>query len=303
MTGVAATASLLFEGTADSERAPWDTGNTFAPWVLREDGRHRMWYGAQGRDGHDRIHYAESSDGLQWDRRGVVLEHPEHNLINDPCVVHVDGVYHLYYTVAEEWIVDTIHHAVSSDGLEWRRCGEILGPGPAPRWDALLVGRPSVLVEDGAFRMWFDGLPAFPPGLGQRRWPELPGATRWVGYAESSDGFAWHRESAPVHGPNVGSVHVVRVDDGLVMLHESREGVRLSRSRDGRHWTGGEVVVPAGAGALDAHGHVTPHLYLEDGSPRRIYLGLARSAAWTENVMGVVEIDPTLFQPQAARGV
>ncbi len=35
-----------------------------------------MWFGGQGRDGHDRIHLDVSADGAQWEQRGVVLEDP-----------------------------------------------------------------------------------------------------------------------------------------------------------------------------------------------------------------------------------
>ena len=51
-----------------------------------------MWYGGQGRDGHDRIHLAESDDGVNWVRRGVVLDNGEANHVNDPSVVKVGNV-------------------------------------------------------------------------------------------------------------------------------------------------------------------------------------------------------------------
>ena len=295
-------ARLLFEGDMDSERAPWDTGNTFAPWVLYEDGRYRLWYGGQGRDGHDRIHYAESLDGIHFPERRVVLEHPEHNLINDPCVVKVADRYHMFYTVAEEWIVDTIHHAVSDDGIHWERRGEIVGPGPAGRWDGLLVGRPSVLYEDGRFRMWFDASSAFYPGLGQGRWPEDPAARRRAGYAESVDGDTWVKHDAPVHGPDVGSVHVTRHGRLYVMLHESRTGTLVSVSEDGMTWRGPEPFVKCTVAPLDDHGHVTPHLFVSGAGPHRVYMGLARARAWTENVMGMATL-PTGWVEQRAHAL
>ncbi len=41
-------------------------GNVYAPDVHREGDLYRMWYGGQGRDGHDRVLLAESDDGLTW---------------------------------------------------------------------------------------------------------------------------------------------------------------------------------------------------------------------------------------------
>jgi hypothetical protein len=285
----------LFEGTFESERAPWDTGNTFAPCVIREGSTYRMWYGGQGLDGHDRIHYAESSDGVTWDRRGVVLEHPEDNLINDPCIVVVDGLYHCFYTVAHEWIVDTIHHATSHDGLRWERRGEVLGPGRPGEWDGLLVGRPAVRFEEGRWRMWFDARRAFPPGLGQGRWPEDPqGGYRGVGYAESADGNTWdkYRDNPLIPG-YAGSVHVVLYRETYFMVSESRGGTCLATSPDGITWTEHGVWIPASGEDHDRYGHVTPFLFFgDDGQPQRLYCGLARSSHWTENLMGAVELPP-----------
>lgn len=308
----AAAVQVLFEGRLESERAPWDTGNTFAPHVRVEGGRYRMWYGGQGRDGHDRIHYAESDDGLRWDRLGVVLEHPDDNLINDPYLVD-DGAggYVCFYTVAREWIVDVIHRAESADGLTWTPCGEVLGAGAEGEWDALLVGRPSVLPPDdvadgtdgdgdgdgdadGVWRMWFDARPAFPPGLGQGRWPEVPGAGREVGLATSPDGGrTWTKHPAnPLIGGQAGSVHVSRYGSRFVMVSESWHGVRLHTSADGVRWDDHGLWVAAGGSDADRYGHVTPYLlYGDDGRPCRLYMGLARSRHWTENLMGAVELD------------
>ena len=44
---------------------------------------------AKASDGHDRIHLAESRDGLTWEKRGVVLEDKDANHVNDPSVVRV----------------------------------------------------------------------------------------------------------------------------------------------------------------------------------------------------------------------
>src|SRR3954452_23061875 len=64
----------LLHGVGRTEAAPHGEGNVYAPDVLLDAGLYRMWYGGQGRDGHDRIHLAESGDGVTWARRGVVLD-------------------------------------------------------------------------------------------------------------------------------------------------------------------------------------------------------------------------------------
>ncbi|MCA9008322.1 MAG: hypothetical protein KDB01_01180 [Planctomycetaceae bacterium] len=65
---------ILLTGTGENEIAPHGEGNIYAPSVLIDGGKWTMWYGGQGKDGHDRISYAESTDGKQWNRIGVVLE-------------------------------------------------------------------------------------------------------------------------------------------------------------------------------------------------------------------------------------
>ena len=82
---------LLLGGELATEVAPHGEGNVYAPDVHVDGNRYRMWYGGQGRDGHDRIHLAESEDGTKWVRRGVVLEDGTANHVNDPSVVRVGG--------------------------------------------------------------------------------------------------------------------------------------------------------------------------------------------------------------------
>src|SRR3954463_2377724 len=43
---------LLFHGEAVTELAPHGKGNVYAPSVIVEGDRLRMWYGGQGKDGH-----------------------------------------------------------------------------------------------------------------------------------------------------------------------------------------------------------------------------------------------------------
>jgi hypothetical protein len=39
------------------------------PWVIREDDGYRMWYSSRTRSRGYRIGYAESTDGIRWNRR------------------------------------------------------------------------------------------------------------------------------------------------------------------------------------------------------------------------------------------
>ena len=60
----------IMRAALNTERGPHNEGNIYAPEVLFEGGQFRMWYGGQGKDGHDRIHLAVSADGAEMDSSG-----------------------------------------------------------------------------------------------------------------------------------------------------------------------------------------------------------------------------------------
>lgn len=287
--------TVVIRGEGDLAAAPHGGGNVYAPHVLREDaGHYRMWYGGQGRDGHDRILYAESDDGgSTWAFKGVALEDPTANHVNDPSVVKVGGVYFMFYTRAPRDVVDEIALATSEDGVRWRPRGTVLSPGDATApgaWDALLVGRPSVLHEGGVFKMWYDGRKDLPPGAPAAGVPKSPRSTRAVGYATSRDGLRWEKHAAnPVFvGHGAGAVDVQCIGRaGYAMVYESRDGTRLGTSPDGVQWTDRGLWIKRSGAPADAHGHVTPFLHVVDGRPAALYFGAAAAPTWDHNAVAV----------------
>ncbi len=285
---------VVLRGTTETERAPHGEGNVYAPEIRIENGVYRMWYGGQGRDGHDRIHYAESRDGTKWKRRGAVLEDKEANHVNDPSVVKKGEAYFLYYTVAGSGVTDRIDVATSWDGIRWERMGVALRPGSAGEWDALLVGRPSVLVEDGVFKMWYDGRKDLPTNAPDPDAPKSATSRRSVGFATSRDGWTWEKHAAnPVFGEDAGAVHVSRRGSGYLMLYESRQGTRLAESRSGTEWESRGLLVRRSGDKVDRHGHVTPFLLTTDGGKQlRLFVGAARATSWDRNSIARWQVDP-----------
>ena len=274
---------VVLDPTGDLQAAPHGAGNAYAPEILFYDGVYRMWYGAQGRDGHDRIHLAESADGLVWEPKGVVLDHGSANHVNDPSVVKVGDTFFMYYTRAPVDVRDEIALATSTDGVTWREEGTVFGPGADGTWDSLLVGRPSVLHENGRFRMWYDGRRDLPIGAPAEGVSKSDRSVRAVGYAESGDGLTWTRPQAePVFGEDAGGVHVVRIGATLVMTFESREGTRLATSNDGLAWQSQGFLVDRSGTDIDRFGHVTPFLLVEAESVA-LFIGAASSASWDHN--------------------
>lgn len=284
--------TVVLQGEGDKEVAPHGEGNVYAPDILRDGERLRMWYGGQGKDGHDRISHAESADGIKWDRKGVVLDVDGLNHVNDPSVVKVGSRYFLYYSRTADDVVDRIDVAVSDDGDRWEPMGLAVGPGPAGAWDGLSVGRPSVLHEDGLFRMWYDGRKDFSPGSPVKGVPTSDTSHRSVGYATSKDGLTWVKSGqGPVYEHDAGGVDVKRVGGRLVMLYESREGTRFATGKDGLDWREGGILAGKSGAKVDAFGHVTPFLLLDpDGGRPRLFFGTAGRRSWDGNRIAVLEL-------------
>jgi hypothetical protein len=272
---------------AESQRSPHGRGNVYAPDILRSETGLRMWFGGQGRDGHDRIHLAVSTDGEQWTQRGVVLEDPSANHCNDPSVVEANGTLFMFYTRAGSGVTDEVAVATSTDGERWQVRGTALAPGKPGAWDSLAVGRPSVLFADGVFRMWYDGRKDLPPDAPDPKAPKSNTSQRHVGYATSRDGIHWERHSRePIYDHDAGGLHVLRIGGHLAMLVEGRLGTEAATSRDGIHWRRIGLLVERADVPAERHGHVTPFLLPDRNSAgATLFYGAAAEQAWDANTI------------------
>ncbi|MGV3607221.1 MAG: hypothetical protein ACO1RA_12525 [Planctomycetaceae bacterium] len=280
---------VVLRGKEVSELAPHGKGNVYAADIVEHDGALWMYYGGQGKDGHDRIHLAISRDDQKsWTREGVVFEAAGVNHVNDPSVMVVKGRFYLFYTRADVGVTDTIGLATSDDGRKWKDQGTVFTARPAPAWDSWLVGRPSVLHDGKKFRMWFDGRSDLPLGAPDLKAPKSAKSQRYVGYAESEDGITWKRQDAYVFDHDAGGVHVCPVKDGYVMLFESHAGTHAAISADGLIWKYRGLLAAKEARSAP-HGHVTPFL-LNRGEKITLYFGAAPAANWNENYLMRQEI-------------
>jgi hypothetical protein len=126
------------------------------PYIIEENGLFRMWY--VGWDGKSRrIHYAISSDGVGWTKKGVVMDlggkgHLDELGAQSPVVIKRSGRYELWYQGKSSSIPN--HHvmrAVSPDGINWKRVGEVIlhpvAPGPSWPWSSItLTGNEKIFV-------------------------------------------------------------------------------------------------------------------------------------------------------------
>jgi predicted GH43/DUF377 family glycosyl hydrolase len=292
---------LVLEGGLETELAPHGRGNVYAPEVHFDQGRYRMWYGGQGRDSHDRIHLAESTDGKSWTRYGVQLENQGGVHVNDPSVVRVGSAYYMYFTQVDRGIVEEIGLATSRDGYRWVPLGVVLRPGAPGEWDSLLIGRPAVLHVNGQFMMWYDGRKDMPPGRLPRGVPTSTRSRLSLGLATSPDGVNWTKHPGnPVVERTTGAVDVKRSGDQFLMVYQSSKGTSLATSPDGVSWADRGLWMPISGQAIDRFGHATPMLLPAEGArPLELFVGAARAASWDQNVIARFVLDPALMERRA----
>jgi hypothetical protein len=103
----------------------FDSREVHPQTVIVEDDRYRMWYVGNAGPGDYSIGYAESDDGLSWEKHpGPVLAPSigwEATSIYTASVIFDGMSYHLWYTGAIWGSHGGIGYAVSSDGIEWTR--------------------------------------------------------------------------------------------------------------------------------------------------------------------------------------
>jgi len=141
-----------------------------------------------------------------------------------PYAIAQDGGFRMWYVSGRGWARDehglhydvAIRHATSPDGVRWEADQDPCVAPESP--DEYGIGRPSVLFEDGLYRMWY-AIRSFSEPYR-------------IGYAESPDGVSWTRrdaeagiersaegwDSAMICYPNV-----VRVGERLLMFYNGNQ--------------------------------------------------------------------------------
>lgn len=138
-----------------------------SPWVLVEDGRWRMWYCSttkwylHGNEPRHLYHikYAESGDGIAWEREGHVcvdFAGPHEYALSRPCVIRDGDRYRMWFSTRGEQY--RLGYAESSDGLSWERHDELAGLEPsAEGWDSEMICYACVFDRDGDRHALYNG--------------------------------------------------------------------------------------------------------------------------------------------------
>jgi predicted GH43/DUF377 family glycosyl hydrolase len=143
----------------------WDSSGTFNPAVIRHDGKFVMLYRAQDKTGTSHLGYAESSDGLHFQRRPDPVLSPEAEYekdggVEDPRLVQFGDTYYLTYTGYNKKDAQ-LCLATSKDLVHWQRQGVIV-PAYKGHWNVRWTKSGAIVPEkiNGRYWMYFLGTSA-----------------------------------------------------------------------------------------------------------------------------------------------
>jgi len=156
-----------------------------APFVMVEDNTWKIWYLScfkwQVQEGkpepYYHVKYAESQDGINWDRRGTVCietKTQDEAAIARPVVIKEPGLYKMFYAFrgARGYRSDVsqsyrIGYAESPDGIQWTRKDDRVGIDISGEgWDSMMVAYPNLYRYNGKTYMLYNGNGFGKSGLG-----------------------------------------------------------------------------------------------------------------------------------------
>jgi predicted GH43/DUF377 family glycosyl hydrolase len=135
------------------------------PFVMKEDGRWRMWYGSNlkwGSRQEDMDHllkYAESEDGIHWNPTGEIsvnFKCAEEYAMSKPSVIKDGDIYKMWYSYRGKSY--RIGYAESEDGIHFERMDELAGIDVSSSgWDSESVEYPHVFDHKGQRFLAYNG--------------------------------------------------------------------------------------------------------------------------------------------------
>jgi len=165
-----------FEEPILSPELEWERESVMNPCVIYEDGIYRMWYSAGETYEPNVIGYAESADGIHFKR----MQNEPALSANSECFYEQDRIggcqvvktedmgYVIFYIGYSDIDTACICAAHSDDGItSWVRSP--LNPLVYPtkgEWDGDACYKPSVIFEDGKWRIWYNGRCGVPEYIG-----------------------------------------------------------------------------------------------------------------------------------------
>jgi len=147
------------------ERSHEDPFTLGYPWVVRDQGGLRMWYGSHlgwGSKGLEMVHaikHARSTDGRSWRRDGRTVLAPiggDEFALSRPCVLHDSDGWHMWY--CRRLANYRLGYAQSRDGEVWTRRDDLVRfVGDTGTWETEAACYPSVFDFSHRRYMFYNG--------------------------------------------------------------------------------------------------------------------------------------------------
>ncbi|MCP4545972.1 MAG: hypothetical protein GY835_05840 [bacterium] len=215
----------------------WDERNVYAPHVIFHENEYWLYYVGKNLSNDVGIGLAISTDGVQWERTGRVLDQGSLNdwdlNMGDPFVLVWDSQFWMWYQGISNSNEKLIGLATSIDGLNWTKYGPVLNRSENG-WDSSWLGGPCVLTVNDHLEMWYDGGDGSPPKLGLALSED---GINWSKYDDNPvmDGTLWDQ--------GVGDSHILKIGPLYHMWYQgnspepSTYQVGYAYSDDGIHWS------------------------------------------------------------------
>ncbi|EKD56139.1 MAG: laminin G, partial [uncultured bacterium] len=210
---------------------------------------YQMWYSSINSywlSGPDRfrLRFATSTDGINWTKTdgwiftGSSGMWDSGGINRGNSIIYKDGIYHMWYAGTNNDNLVTypfwrIGYATSSNGVNWtKQNGGNPVINPTMWWELNNVSYPTVLLEDGLYKMWYTA------GEGE--------APTDIVYAYSEDGINWIKPASenPVLTRTSGSFDSIRFTLSDILKESDHYRLYFS-GYNGSNWAVGLATNPA----------------------------------------------------------
>jgi predicted GH43/DUF377 family glycosyl hydrolase/pimeloyl-ACP methyl ester carboxylesterase len=136
----------------------WEIESVSQPTVLKKDGKYVMWYAGRNSAGKQSFGYAESNNGIAWNKDTVpnlsATEQWEYNSIGGPSILYHDK-YYLYYHSSPS-LPYSIVMATSEDGKLWTK--DISNPILTPNEYESALNNPEIIIDHDKLKLYYTNI-------------------------------------------------------------------------------------------------------------------------------------------------
>lgn len=259
----------------------WDSNRIGDSAVILDGDTYRIWY--SGHNGSNyRILYADSTDGKTWGNFTQALDLGNITPYDDaavrfPTVIKIGIFYKMWYSGIGGPDGIAIIYCDSTNGADWLNHEVVVNAGDQGTYDASGSWSPTVMLDEGIYKMWYSGINAGLTGGG-------------IIYCDSLDGKSWSNHQVAVDIGNLSGYDdmdsnspTVIKDGGLYKMWYSGQNQTgadfdistiYCDSEDGINWDNFQLAIEAGAeGTYDSNFVTGPMVINNNGTGMMWYRG------------------------------